>query len=92
MAFDVQVKAPEAKAVEIDIEYSGDAFTGDVIHVVEQYVNSLGIGGRFAQKDLYDLYKSLKLSTIEIVSPERDVQPLEREIIVISSMAVTKAA
>jgi uncharacterized phage protein gp47/JayE len=91
MAFDVQVKAPEAKAVAIEIEYSGEASSGDVSQVAEQYVNSLGIGGRFAQKDLYDLYKPLKLSTIEIVSPDRDVQPLEREIIVISSITATKA-
>jgi uncharacterized phage protein gp47/JayE len=81
MAFDVQVKAPEIEAINIEIEYTGDATEGDVRLVAEDYVYSLGIGGRFAEKDLYDLYKPLKLKTIEIISPGRDVQPDEASII-----------
>jgi hypothetical protein len=38
-------------------------------------VYGLGIGGRFKIADLYDLYKPLNLKTVEIVSPDRDVQP-----------------
>jgi uncharacterized phage protein gp47/JayE len=81
MAFDVQVKAPEVEAVAIEIEYSGDASEGEVTLVAESYVYNLGIGGRFRISDLYDLYKPLKLKTIEIISPDRDVQPDERTII-----------
>jgi len=88
MAFDVQVKAPEIKNVEVVIEYSGDASEGDVVLIAENYVHNLGIGGRFAIKDLYDLYKPLKLKTIEIISPDRDVQPSERTIIVANITAV----
>jgi uncharacterized phage protein gp47/JayE len=81
MAFDVQVKAPEVEEVAVEIEYSGNASEGDVRLVAETYVYSLGIGGRFKINDLYDLYKPLKLSTVEIISPDRDVQPDERTII-----------
>jgi hypothetical protein len=44
-------------------------------------VYDLGIGGRFKLADLYDLYKPLNLKTVEIVSPDRDVQPEENAII-----------
>ena len=81
MAFDVQVVAPEVEEISIEIEYSGDASEGDVRLVAENYVYNLGIGGRFKINDLYDLYKPLKLKTIEIISPNRDVQPDERTII-----------
>jgi uncharacterized phage protein gp47/JayE len=91
MAFDVQVKAPEVEEVAVEIEYSGDASEGDVRLVAENYVYSLGIGGRFKINDLYDLYKPLNLSTIEIISPDRDVQPDERTIIE-ATIGVTKAA
>jgi uncharacterized phage protein gp47/JayE len=81
MAFDVQVKALEVEEVSIVIEYSGNASEGDVRLVAEDYVYSLDIGGRFKISDLYDLYKPLKLKTIEIISPDRDVQPDDRTII-----------
>ena len=82
MAFDVQVHAPDVEAVTVTIEFSGEASEGDVILVAESYVHNLGIGGRFKESDLYDLYKPLKLKTVEIISPGRDVQPNERAIIV----------
>jgi hypothetical protein len=91
MAFDVQVKAPEVEPVNVDIEFVGDASEGDVQLVAENYVRNLKIGGRFKISDLYDLYKPLKLSTIEIISPDRDVQPDERTIIE-AIIQVTKAA
>jgi hypothetical protein len=91
MAFDVQIKAPEVETITIAIEYSGDASEGEVRLVAENYVCSLGIGGRFAEKDLYDLYKPLRLKTIEILSPGRDVQPDGRTIIV-AAVSVAKAA
>jgi hypothetical protein len=37
-------------------------------------VHNLGIGGRFAKSKLYELYQPLKLKSIEILSPDRDVQ------------------
>jgi hypothetical protein len=90
MAFDVQVKAPEVEEVSIEIEYTGAASVGEVTLVAEIYVYNLGIGGRFKINDLYDLYKPLKLSTVEIISPDRDVQPDERTIIE-ASITVTRA-
>jgi uncharacterized phage protein gp47/JayE len=81
MAFDVQVKAPDVEEIVVEIEYSGDASEGDVWLVVENYLYNLGIGDRFKINDLHDLYKPLKLKTIEIISPDRDVQPDERTII-----------
>jgi len=75
MAFDVKVKAPNILPVELRIEFSGDASEGDVTIVANSYVNNLGIGGRFKLADLYKMYQPMNLKTIEIVSPERDVQP-----------------
>jgi hypothetical protein len=59
--------------------------------VAENYVNNLGIGGRFKISELYDLYNAMKLKTIEIISPDRDVQPDGRTIIV-AAVSATKAA
>jgi len=89
MAFDVQVFAPEIEEVTVEIEYRGDASEGAVSNVVEQYIYDLGIGGRFVVKDLYALFDPLKLKTIEIISPGRDVQPSERSVIV-AAVNVTK--
>lgn len=91
MAFDVRVKAPEVLEASIEIEYSGEATEGEITLIAESYVRNLGIGGRFKLSDLYDLYKSLKLKTIEIISPDRDVQPDERTIIE-AAIQVTRAA
>jgi hypothetical protein len=82
MAFDVQVFPPEIEDVIIEIEYRGEASEGAVSNTVEQYVYDLGISGRFVVKDLYALFDPLKLKTIEIISPGRDVQPDERSVIV----------
>ena len=82
MAFDVQVFPPEIEDINLEIEYTGDASEGAVSSIAEQYVYDLGIGGRFVIKDLYALYDPLKLKTIEIISPGRDVQPNERSVIV----------
>jgi hypothetical protein len=82
VAFDVQVFPPEIEDVTIEIEFRGDASEGAVSTIVEQYVYDLGIGGRFVVKDLYALFDPLKLKTIEIISPGRDVQPNERSVIV----------
>jgi hypothetical protein len=88
MAFDVQVKAPLVMAVTVLIEYTGEASEGEVALVAERYVHNLGIGGRFAKRELYELYRPLNLRTVEMVSPLRDVQPDERTIIVASINAV----
>jgi len=81
MAFDVQVKAPKILAIELRIEYSGDASEGEVTLVAEGYVYALGIGGRLKIVDLYKRYQSMNLKTIEIISPGRDIQPEEDAII-----------
>jgi len=91
MAFDVQVFPPDVEAIPIKIEYSGDASEGAVSSIVDQYVYSLGIGGRFAERDLYKLFDFMKLKTIEIITPGRDVQPNERSVIV-AVVEVTKIA
>jgi uncharacterized phage protein gp47/JayE len=91
MAFDVRVRAPEVEEVSIVIEYSGDTSEEDIRLIAENYVYSLGIGGRFAEKDLYDLYQNLKLKTIEILSPGRDVQADEWTIIR-ATIQVTRVA
>jgi uncharacterized phage protein gp47/JayE len=91
MAFDVQVHPPEIETINIVVEYSGNASEGAVTSIAEQYVYDLGIGGRYAEKDLYKLFDPLKLKTIEIISPGRDVQPNERSII-IANLEVTKLA
>jgi uncharacterized phage protein gp47/JayE len=74
MAFDVEVRAPEILEIDVEIEYSGDADENEVRLVAENYIYRLGIGGRFAMRELYDLYKPLDLETVEILSPDRDVQ------------------
>ena len=89
MCFDVQVKGPSITNIEVIIEYSGDADEADVALVAERYVHDLGIGGRFKKSDLYRLYEPLGLATVEIISPERDVQAGESSII-IASIAATK--
>jgi hypothetical protein len=89
MAFDVRVKATEITPVDLQIEYSGEVSEGAVMLVAETYIFDLGIGGRFKINDLYDLYKPLKLKTVEIISPDRDVQPNE-DSIVVATIQVTK--
>jgi uncharacterized phage protein gp47/JayE len=90
MGFDVQVKAPTVTNITVVIEFSGEADEADVALIVEGYVHDLGIGGRFALKDLYALYDPLGLATIEIISPSRDVQAGEAAVI-IATITVTKA-
>jgi hypothetical protein len=81
MGFDVQVKAPSTLAITVSISYSGEANTADVRLIAEQYIHGLSIGGRFAIRDLYALYASLNLNTLEIIFPARDVQANELSII-----------
>jgi hypothetical protein len=81
MAFDIQVKAPNVQTINLRIEFSGESSVEEVMLIAEGYVYDLGIGGRFKIADLYDLYKPLNLKTVEIVSPDRDVQPKEDTII-----------
>jgi uncharacterized phage protein gp47/JayE len=90
MGFDVQVKAPTVTSIPIVIEFSGEAEEADVALIAESYVHELGIGGRFAIKDLYALYEPLGLTTVEIISPSRDVQAGEASVI-IAAIDVTKA-
>jgi hypothetical protein len=89
MAFDVQIKAPGVTTIEVTVEFSGNADEADVSLVAENYVHSLGIGARFAIKDLYALYEPLDLDTCEITSPARDVEPGEENIIV-ATITATK--
>jgi len=88
MGFDVQVKAPDVESIAVQIEYTGEADEADVALVAESYVHGLGIGGRFALKDLYALYEPLGLETVEIISPVRDVQAAESAIIQADIQAV----
>jgi uncharacterized phage protein gp47/JayE len=74
LGFDVQVKAPTVQTIAVEIEYSGDSSEGEVTLIAEDYVRSLGIGGRFAKSKLYELYQPLNLNSLEILSPDRDVQ------------------
>jgi uncharacterized phage protein gp47/JayE len=89
MAFDVQVKAPNILPLDIEIEYSGNAEETEVRLVAEQYVYGIDIGGRFEIRDLYDRYKPLNLKTIEILSPDRDVQS-ETLYVVVGIIVVTR--
>lgn len=89
MAFDVQVRAPDILEIAIEIEYSGEAEEAEVRLIAEQYIYRLGIGGRFAIRDLYDRYKPLALTTLEILSPDRDVQA-EDLYIIVGSITVTR--
>jgi uncharacterized phage protein gp47/JayE len=82
MAFDVQVKSPIVTAIDVVIEYAGEAKEADIALIAELYVHGLGIGGRLRIIDLYRLYEPLKLISIEIIYPERDVQAGEAAIIV----------
>jgi hypothetical protein len=82
MGFDVQVKSPTVANVSVVIEFSGDADEADVALIAEAYAHDLGIGGRFALKDLYALCEPLGLATIEIISPSRDVQAGEAAVII----------
>ncbi|MCL2609860.1 MAG: baseplate J/gp47 family protein, partial [Treponema sp.] len=81
MAFKVEVREPGILPVEVRVEYSGDASANEVALVAERYVRGLGIGGRLRIADLYGLYRPLGLATVEILSPERDVQPNEDTVI-----------
>ena len=92
MAFDVQVKAPLVTGIEIVIEYSGDVTEADIELVAKKYIDSLGIGGRFAVKDLYELYKPFAVKTLEIISPARDVQAPDSNVIIASDITVRKIA
>jgi hypothetical protein len=91
MAFDVQVKPPGILSINIEIEYSGDASEGEVSVIADEYARGLGIGGRFRVGRLYDLYEPLEQKTLEIISPARDVQPAENELVE-AVITVTKAA
>jgi len=82
MSFDVQVKAPLIENIDIEIEFTGEPEKADVELVVEGYIYDLGIGGRYQEKDLYKKLEPLELTTVEIISPGRDVQPAEPAIIV----------
>jgi hypothetical protein len=91
LGFDVQVKPPTVQHISVQIEYSGDADQGAVMLIAETYVNSLGIGGRFTIRDLYDLCKPLQQESLEILSPDRDVQAGPMSIIT-AAISVTKVA
>jgi uncharacterized phage protein gp47/JayE len=82
MGFDVRVKAPAVTNITVVIEFSGEADEADVALIAEAYVHDLGIGGRFALKDLYALYEPLGLATVEIISPSRDVRAGEAAVII----------
>jgi uncharacterized phage protein gp47/JayE len=81
MAFDIQIRAPGIRRITIGIEYSGKAEENEVRLIADTYVQNLGIGGRFKIGDLYNLYKNINQETLEILSPLRDVQPAEDELI-----------
>ena len=88
MAFDVQVKAPRVVNVAIQIEFSGEASESEIAILAERYIQNLEIGNRLKLSDLYELYRPLNLHTIEIITPERDIQPEEDEVITAAVKAV----
>lgn len=75
--------------ITLTITYSGDAPPAEVRIIAEQYVSSLGIGGRFAVRDMYKQYANLELKTLEILSPARDVQADDLSIIT-ATISITK--
>lgn len=91
MGFDVRVKAPDVTAVSIQIEYSGSAAVADIRLIAENYVYGLGIGGRLKVRELYALYDAAEVDTIEILTPDRDVQSDESGIIT-ATVSVVKVA
>jgi hypothetical protein len=91
MAFDVQVRAPDMLPIDVEIEYSGNVEETEIRLIAEKYIYRLDIGGRFAIRDLYALYQPLNLTTLEILSPDRDVQS-EDLYIVTGTITVRKTA
>ncbi|MDR1175320.1 MAG: baseplate J/gp47 family protein [Treponema sp.] len=89
MAFDVCVRAPELLELDVEIEYSGKAEEAEIRLIAETYIYGLSIGGRFKIADLYDRYRPLRLTTIEILSPDRDVQA-ETLYVVVGTITVRK--
>lgn len=89
LGFDVQVKAPNVVPITVRIEYAGESLVGDIRLIAETYLYGLGIGGRFAIRDLYARYDQLGLSTCEILSPVRDVQA-DTTSIITATILVTK--
>jgi hypothetical protein len=89
MAFDVRVKPPDILPVDIEIEYTGEAGETGIRLVAGQYVYGLTIGGRFAVRDLYAAFAGLNLTTIEILSPDRDTRA-EALYVVAGTITVTK--
>ena len=85
---DLKVKAPEQKAAEISITFTGDASENEVEEAVMQYVYDLGIGGRLEIRGIYDTLEQFGLDTVEVLSPVRDVQADEDAIVVATVEAV----
>lgn len=92
IGFDIQVKAPAVTSIYIEIEFSGDTDEADVVLIAQNYVYGLGIGGRFALRELYALLEPLNLKTVEIILPERDAQAGEAGIIIATINAVKVGA
>jgi hypothetical protein len=57
MGFDTRIKAPEVTDATVAVEFAGDADRAEVALAVENYVHGLGIGGRFAIRELCALPK-----------------------------------
>jgi len=91
MAFDVRVRGPGILPVAVRVEYSGEATAGEVALVADRYVRGLGIGGRLRIAELYELYRPLGLATVEILTPERDVQPDDDTVIEATATAAEAA-
>jgi hypothetical protein len=90
MGFDTQIKAPDVTDITVAVEFAGDADWAAVALAAENYVHGLGIGGRFAIRELYALLEPLNLKTVEIILPERDVQAGEAGVIT-ADINVSKA-
>jgi uncharacterized phage protein gp47/JayE len=88
LGFDVQANAPAVTNISVVIEFSGEADGADIALIARNYVYGLGIGGRFAPRELSALLEPLNLKTAEIISPERDAQAGEAGIIVAAINAV----
>lgn len=86
---DLKVKAPGEKKASISIEYRGDIPEETIEEAARQYVYSLGIGGRLEIRGIYEVLEQFELETVEVLSPDRDVQPEENEM-VIATVSATK--
>ncbi len=88
---DLIVRAPEAIICDVEVEYGGDYSEAEVELALRQYIISLGIEGKLEIRKLYtEPWVDLVLDSLEIISPARDIEAGENELIVPGTVTVTK--